>query len=1124
MLDIRIILRVSLITFLSLFVTHKTVLAAAGSSSLLAKTIRSIGAQPNILQGRSIDNPQKLRDFAAALIKVTPRSYQLAEAQKSATLSAELRRLGGIQRYQDINSVGDLSSFARNPETWGTARPAQDLLEFSSVPPISSSSSSSPIPSSSSSSSGSSSSSTSESSRDAIRTIDIPVNIERSANNRKQALSSIFYATTLLHAPHPLNTPQALRELNNFCSRLEDNEHFIADGPITVNEMSAYCNDTDAFKNRVFVVEASGADQEIGLYTALRRNTVFCTNESDKNVIRAANAFQTNRINSITLLVTDADSWITAQIIRQSNGEIELTIADCNGNSRNLAQQAASYIVHRRIPELAQQVAVIDRLTTMPAGQCQSGDLYAFEIYQQQKNVAIDDYLESGNFDDVQTYRATFKTRLSYIPEIVRFKNDSHRDQLKLVLIHQLSNGEVNIKFLMTIFKDPAGNLQIIFNEKEATERDIERITRAINHPNLQRLAQLLDTTVTEQDSSVSAATPINEGYRYQIYNYSDGTLRENYFNPFNIHVRLTDYDAIKNYFRENHIPQLTFNDRENIIEFPYDCSETNALLLMSPLNNRIRLLMHPLNIKEPQRNQRMRPGVEITEENRNFMRPLLQDAERYLSSKNARQIELAPEKNYTHQNILAELLIEYEGICIGEVHGDMSPKKTIIDNLDRLKALGLTTLYLEHFFYDSSSCNMLNNPDPLPNFLSSAINRVDVGFNIRNRNYGFKALIKAARRKSIRIIPIDTTVSYVCGVTIDAGASADPRSRYTAMNYVADRIIRATRDGGKYIALMGSGHAVTGNEGVIGVAELLGCPSIVISDSDRDKLTLNKKDFARKKSGGRQFLTHVSASLKVNSDSIPKPDPVQPEPTRSAAPSSSSSSSLPPVSSTPSPASSSSSSSSRISEADRLIAREIQNSLMSGGEAGARLASQRLNGLAAEQRDQVRRCLIHEIGFNSSFTSRFQDKNKLFTTGFSDATIQEILAAHSPSGNTSTGATPSSSSSSNSSSPSSSSRPTLDINILVNPQSLSDQDLITVHSNLVAQLQDQASNNQNPTITQEQNYLNCFREMQERRERAIDKTIWERALLSPTRDDLFTTYFSDENFTDARNTINNPW
>lgn len=106
------------------FVSH--IFAASGRRPTVPEKLRELGKRNLLFDSKtgkylSINNPQQLKQFAQALARGDEKQIVLGFSERATAraLSNELRRLGAIQRYQDINSVADLRYFAQNPEKWG---------------------------------------------------------------------------------------------------------------------------------------------------------------------------------------------------------------------------------------------------------------------------------------------------------------------------------------------------------------------------------------------------------------------------------------------------------------------------------------------------------------------------------------------------------------------------------------------------------------------------------------------------------------------------------------------------------------------------------------------------------------------------------------------------------------------------------------------------------------------------------------------------------------------------------------------------------------------------------------------------------------------------------------------
>jgi len=235
----------------------------------------------------------------------------------------------------------------------------------------------------------------------------------------------------------------------------------------------------------------------------------------------------------------------------------------------------------------------------------------------------------------------------------------------------------------------------------------------------------------------------------------------------------------------------------------------------------------------------------------------LLKFGAKWLATQRTKQISIRQElQNESANEVLLNLVDNHEGVCIGEEHSDIFPKQLIIDNLTQLKAKGVNKIYMEHLFFDSMQplldAYFNQKSDEMPSYLKRYLLRC-------LHSKSFFDLVQAAKKAGIRIVAIDTTVSYNCGVESKVGVISD-QNRYIAMNTVATIIINREqkKDPGKYIALMGSGHVAMINNGettgVPGVAELLQVPSFVIFEMQKEEITFN--------TSGPEGLTFAAVQL----------------------------------------------------------------------------------------------------------------------------------------------------------------------------------------------------------------------------------------------------------------------
>lgn len=198
----------------------------------------------------------------------------------------------------------------------------------------------------------------------------------------------------------------------------------------------------------------------------------------------------------------------------------------------------------------------------------------------------------------------------------------------------------------------------------------------------------------------------------------------------------------------------------------------------------------------------------------------------------------IVPSSLAAENTILKDIFLthRFDGLCVGEVHHHQNPKKFIIDNLEAFKSMGGTTLFLEHIMYDTMQplldAYFASLSDEMPPVMEAYLTNLDAGQRT-TAPYTFMALVRRAKAAGIRVVGIDTSLSYGAGYSTYDGRHGSDRMK--AMNYVAQQIIKYEKGAGKYIALIGSSHGsslLNEDRSTAGVAELLQCPFIVIEDS----------------------------------------------------------------------------------------------------------------------------------------------------------------------------------------------------------------------------------------------------------------------------------------------------
>jgi hypothetical protein len=184
--------------------------------------------------------------------------------------------------------------------------------------------------------------------------------------------------------------------------------------------------------------------------------------------------------------------------------------------------------------------------------------------------------------------------------------------------------------------------------------------------------------------------------------------------------------------------------------------------------------------------------------------------------------------------HLIQQCLETNQGLIVGEVHEDKSPKQFLIDNMSLFKRAGVSHLFMEHllkerhqvmldeYFATPSNSNM---PIELRLYLDSLDKERQL-----SGTASFTAVVESAKQHQIRIIAIDSEAIYGLGVANSLAGLNPSRTieRYAAMNM--SMFEQFCNVPGKFIAFVGSAHVAT-CEGVPGISELVGCPHIVVQD-----------------------------------------------------------------------------------------------------------------------------------------------------------------------------------------------------------------------------------------------------------------------------------------------------
>lgn len=148
----------------------------------------------------------------------------------------------------------------------------------------------------------------------------------------------------------------------------------------------------------------------------------------------------------------------------------------------------------------------------------------------------------------------------------------------------------------------------------------------------------------------------------------------------------------------------------------------------------------------------------------------LIEDSRRFFKTRKIQNIEIEQkDQSQDPKKMFETLLQKNEGICIGEMHHDEAPKKVLIENMSTLKNQGVTTLYLEHLHYNTTTQKLLDKymkskKEEMPGYLKELLASMDCGFDLYGKDGSFTSLVIAAKKAGIRIVAIDTAMSYSCG------------------------------------------------------------------------------------------------------------------------------------------------------------------------------------------------------------------------------------------------------------------------------------------------------------------------------------------------------------------------
>ncbi|KTD51866.1 hypothetical protein Lqui_0710 [Legionella quinlivanii] len=205
------------------------------------------------------------------------------------------------------------------------------------------------------------------------------------------------------------------------------------------------------------------------------------------------------------------------------------------------------------------------------------------------------------------------------------------------------------------------------------------------------------------------------------------------------------------------------------------------------------------------------------------------------------RKVSIEDTRDFNEAEFITKCFDSNEGLIVGEVHEHKSPKQFLVDNMALFKSQGVNTIYMEHLLQERHQALLdaylhSEHDADMPRDLELYLNYLDKERNLSG-GATFKAVVQAAKKHQIRIVAIDSEASYRLAVTYSLGDLEHTnaiKERFSAMNMGMLERYREFNEGGKYIALIGSGHVATCLD-VPGVSNLLNCPNILVNDLNDD-------------------------------------------------------------------------------------------------------------------------------------------------------------------------------------------------------------------------------------------------------------------------------------------------
>jgi hypothetical protein len=224
----------------------------------------------------------------------------------------------------------------------------------------------------------------------------------------------------------------------------------------------------------------------------------------------------------------------------------------------------------------------------------------------------------------------------------------------------------------------------------------------------------------------------------------------------------------------------------------------------------------------------------------RDQARKLIQKAHIFFENLPAQEIADCPIEHTDPELIFKEIFTFQQfsgGVCIGELHTEQSPKQLLYKLLPQLKAMGVTTLFLEHikndlmqkdlddWFEGSTACLQIH--------ITQFLEDLDLKYSLCYP-YSYTGLVMRAKEVGVRIVGFDTQAAAIAGC--HPIIPMNKEKRVLVINYQAKQIIDELKQG-MFIVLTGVDHGSTLRHSKIpGISELIHSPFLIVSDSTEYK------------------------------------------------------------------------------------------------------------------------------------------------------------------------------------------------------------------------------------------------------------------------------------------------